>query len=124
MKDITYLAQGTIYPDIIESGKLPNSKVIKSHHNVGGLPENMNIKLLEPFKYLFKDDIRNLAQVLKMPDIIINRKPFPGPGLAIRILGDLTKDKIKIIKKADFIMRSELKRKIIIYGKPRLYCCL
>lgn len=111
MKDITYLAQGTIYPDLIESGTLPNSKVIKSHHNVGGLPKNMKIKLLEPFKYLFKDDIRKLALLLGMPDIIINRKPFPGPGLAIRILGEITRYKIKIIKKADFIMRSELKKK-------------
>uniref|UniRef100_A0A6C0KET7 GMP synthase (glutamine-hydrolyzing) n=1 Tax=viral metagenome TaxID=1070528 RepID=A0A6C0KET7_9ZZZZ len=108
MKNITYLAQGTIYPDVIESGQLPNSKVIKSHHNVGGLPSSLCIKLLEPFRYLFKDDIRKLAKLLNIPKKIIERKPFPGPGLAIRILGAITIEKLQIIKEVDIIMRKKI----------------
>jgi GMP synthase (glutamine-hydrolysing) len=107
---VTYLAQGTIYPDIIESGFIKGSKVIKSHHNVGGLPKRLEFKLCEPLKYLFKDDVRNLAEQLKLPDSIKNRHPFPGPGLAIRILDNITHSKINILKEADNILIEELKR--------------
>ena len=107
---VTYLAQGTIYPDIIESGCIKGSKVIKSHHNVGGLPEKLNLELCEPLKYLFKDDVRNLAEQLKLPHLIKNRHPFPGPGLAIRILDKITPLKINILKEADNILIEELKQ--------------
>jgi GMP synthase (glutamine-hydrolysing) len=107
---VKFLAQGTIYPDIIESGCIKGSKVIKSHHNVGGLPEKLNLKLCEPLKYLFKDDVRNLAEQLKLPHLIKNRHPFPGPGLAIRILDKITSLKINILKEADNILIEELKR--------------
>jgi len=108
--NITHLGQGTIYPDVIESGKIPHSKVIKSHHNVGGLPEELNLELLEPLRYLFKDDVRKLAQLVNMPPSIISRRPFPGPGLAIRIIGDITREKVEILRKADYILRESLKR--------------
>ena len=106
---IKFLAQGTIYPDIIESGKIKGSKVIKSHHNVGGLPDDLPFTLLEPLKNLFKDNVRDLAKQLNIPKIIYNRHPFPGPGLAIRILGDITYEKIKIIRECDNILLTELK---------------
>lgn len=107
---VKYLGQGTLYPDVIESVSFKGpSDVIKSHHNVGGLPEKMNLKLLEPFRELFKDEVREIGRKLDMPDSIINRQPFPGPGLAVRIIGDITKEKIEILQKADDIVVGEIK---------------
>ncbi len=107
---VKYLGQGTLYPDVIESVSFKGpSDVIKSHHNVGGLPEKMKLKLLEPFRELFKDEVREIGRKLNMPDEIINRQPFPGPGLAVRIIGEITKERIAILQKADDIVVSEIK---------------
>ncbi len=100
--DAKWLAQGTIYPDRIESLNI-TGKVIKSHHNVGGLPEEMNLKLCEPLKWLFKDEVRRVGRSLGMPENLITRHPFPGPGLAVRILGDITREKVSILQEADDI---------------------
>lgn len=107
--DIEFLAQGTLYPDVIESG-VGSAAVIKSHHNVGGLPERMNLKLLEPLRELFKDEVRSLGITLGLPEEIVSRQPFPGPGLAIRIVGEVTAEKLEIVRKADLILNEELKR--------------
>lgn len=108
---VKFLAQGTLYPDVIESVSFKGgpSDVIKSHHNVGGLPEKMKLKLLEPFRELFKDEVREIGRKLNISDDIINRQPFPGPGLAVRIISDITKEKIDILQKADDIVVSEIK---------------
>ena len=100
--NVRWLAQGTIYPDRIESLNI-TGKVIKSHHNVGGLPEEMNLKLCEPLKWLFKDEVRRVGRSMGMPEHLITRHPFPGPGLAVRILGDITREKIRILQDADDI---------------------
>lgn len=100
--DARWLAQGTIYPDRIESLNI-TGKVIKSHHNVGGLPEEMNLQLCEPLKWLFKDEVRRVGRELGIPDHLISRHPFPGPGLAVRILGDITREKVRILQDADDI---------------------
>ncbi|MDO5665998.1 MAG: glutamine-hydrolyzing GMP synthase, partial [Bacteroidia bacterium] len=105
---IKWLAQGTIYPDIIESLSITGT-VIKSHHNVGGLPEKMNLKLCEPLKLLFKDEVRKIGLELGMKPHLIHRHPFPGPGLGIRILGDLTPEKVRIAQEADDIFISNLR---------------
>jgi len=106
---VEYLAQGTLYPDVIESvsSKGP-SATIKSHHNVGGLPEKMKLKLVEPLRELFKDEVRQLGKVLGLPDEIIKRQPFPGPGLAIRIVGEVSKERLKILRAADEIVMKEM----------------
>ena len=105
---IKYLAQGTIYPDVIESvGE--HSSTIKSHHNVGGLPEKMNFKMIEPLRLLFKDEVRNIGKSLGVPDNILERHPFPGPGLAIRIIGSVTKEKVDLLQDADKIFIKNLK---------------
>jgi GMP synthase (glutamine-hydrolysing) len=106
---VQYLAQGTLYPDVIESisSKGP-SATIKSHHNVGGLPERMSLKLVEPLRELFKDEVRHLGKVLGLPDEIIRRQPFPGPGLAIRIIGEVNKERLEILRGADEIVMSEM----------------
>ena len=112
VKKAKYLAQGTLYPDMIESKSVtgsPSSK-IKSHHNVGGLPKKMKFKLLEPLKYLFKDEVRKLGSELSLDKDILLRHPFPGPGLAIRIPGKISEEKIKILKEADYIFINELKK--------------
>jgi GMP synthase (glutamine-hydrolysing) len=108
---VKYLAQGTLYPDVIESlsSKGP-SATIKSHHNVGGLPEKMKLKLVEPLRELFKDEVRQLGKVLGLPDEIIRRQPFPGPGLAIRIIGDVNKERLRILRDADAIVMREMER--------------
>lgn len=112
VKDAKWLGQGTLYPDVIESVSFKGPSVtIKSHHNVGGLPEKMNLKLLEPFRELFKDEVRSIGRELEIPDIIIDRHPFPGPGLAIRIIGDITQEKLNLLKEVDHIFISELKSK-------------
>ena len=103
-----YLAQGTLYPDVIESGT-NNAAVIKSHHNVGGLPEKMRLKVLEPLRYLFKDEARAVAAELGLPDEMVWRQPFPGPGLAIRIVGEVTKQRLDTLRKADAIVVEEVK---------------
>jgi GMP synthase (glutamine-hydrolysing) len=113
--DVAFLAQGTLYPDIVESGS-GKSAVIKSHHNVGGLPEHMNLKLLEPLRNLFKDEVRRLAGELGLPDTITWRMPFPGPGLAIRIIGEVTKERLDILREADFVIVDEI-RKAGLYRK-------
>ncbi len=106
---IDFLVQGTIYPDVIESGTATAS-VIKSHHNVGGLPEDVDFELLEPLRQLFKDEVREVGRELGIPEEIVERQPFPGPGLAIRCLGEISEDKLKIIREADFIFRDEIKK--------------
>jgi len=105
---VKYLVQGTIYPDVIESG-LGNAAVIKSHHNVGGLPKNVSFdEIIEPLRNLFKDEVRQLGTSLGLPDYLVQRQPFPGPGLAVRIIGEITKEKIKILQDADAIFREEI----------------
>lgn len=109
LKNIDFLLQGTIYPDIIESVSIKGAKSpIKSHHNVGGLPEKMKMKLVEPLKFLFKDEVRTLGLELNIPEEIINRQPFPGPGLAVRTIGEITQDKLNILKEADNIVLEEI----------------
>ena len=105
---VDFLAQGTIYADIIESG-LGKSAVIKSHHNVGGLPDHVDFKeIIEPLRMLFKDEVRALGRELGLPDYLVDRQPFPGPGLGIRIIGEVTAEKVKIVQEADAIYREEI----------------
>ena len=111
IKDVKWLAQGTIYPDVIESFSINGSSAtIKSHHNVGGLPEKMHLKIIEPLRSLFKDEVRLVGKELNIDDNILNRHPFPGPGLAIRILGEITVEKISVLQEADDIFISLLKK--------------
>ena len=108
--EVAWLVQGTLYPDVIESSSVHGpSHTIKSHHNVGGLPENMKLKLIEPLRDLFKDEVRRIGRDLRMPDEIIDRQPFPGPGLAVRILGEVTSERVAILQEADEIVVSEIK---------------
>ena len=108
--DVKYLAQGTLYPDVIESVSYKGpSAVIKSHHNVGGLPEKMNMKLIEPLRELFKDEVRAVGAELGIPESILWRHPFPGPGLAIRVIGEVTRPRLEILRKADVIVMEELR---------------
>jgi len=114
---VDFLAQGTLYPDVIESISLKGpSATIKSHHNVGGLPERMNLKLIEPLRELFKDEVRTLGRELGIPGELINRQPFPGPGLAVRILGPVTRDGLALLRSADAIVLEEIKQ-ASIYDK-------
>jgi GMP synthase (glutamine-hydrolysing) len=111
VQNVKWLAQGTIYPDVIESVSVNGpSATIKSHHNVGGLPEKMNLKVVEPLRLLFKDEVRRVGHALGLPDFILKRHPFPGPGLAIRLLGKMTREKLQILKEADDIFIEGLKR--------------
>jgi GMP synthase (glutamine-hydrolysing) len=106
---VDYLVQGTLYPDVIESvSVLGPSAVIKSHHNVGGLPERMRLRLIEPLRELFKDEVRVIGQSLQVPQEFLRRHPFPGPGLAVRILGEITEERLKILRAADRIFEEEL----------------
>jgi GMP synthase (glutamine-hydrolysing) len=109
---VDFLAQGTLYPDVIESSASGSnaSAVIKSHHNVGGLPARMRMKLVEPLRYLFKDEVRHVGIELGMPEEMVWRQPFPGPGLAIRVIGDVTREKLEILRSADFIVMNEIKK--------------
>lgn len=112
IENAKWLAQGTIYPDVIESISVNGpSATIKSHHNVGGLPEKLNLKIIEPLKFLFKDEVRRVGAELQLPENILKRHPFPGPGLAIRILGEITKDKVRLLQDVDDIYVSMLKEK-------------
>lgn len=110
LKDVKFLVQGTLYPDVVESGTA-TAATIKSHHNVGGLPKDMKFQLIEPLRELFKDEVRELGRQLDMPEEVVNRQPFPGPGLAIRIIGDITKERLDILRKADFIVRDVIQKR-------------
>ncbi len=115
--DAKFLVQGTLYPDVIESVAVKgSSSTIKSHHNVGGLPEKMNLKLIEPFRELFKDEVRSVGRELNIPEEFIERHPFPGPGLAVRVIGEVNKEKLDILREADDIFINEIK-KAVIYNK-------
>ncbi|MCL2178690.1 MAG: glutamine-hydrolyzing GMP synthase [Cystobacterineae bacterium] len=105
---IAFLAQGTIYPDIIESMPLPGGTPVKSHHNVGGLPERMQLQLVEPLKHLFKDEVRKLGKHLGLEAAFVERQPFPGPGLAVRVLGEVTEAKLAVLRKADALLQEEV----------------
>src|SRR5262249_19653300 len=109
---VEFLAQGTLYPDVIESVSFSGgpSVTIKSHHNVGGLPERMHLRLVEPVRELFKDEVRALGRELGLPDAFVGRHPFPGPGLAIRVPGEVTKEKLDILRLADQIYLEEIRR--------------
>jgi GMP synthase (glutamine-hydrolysing) len=108
---VQWLAQGTIYPDVIESAGAATGKAhnIKSHHNVGGLPERLHLKLLEPLRELFKDEVRELGEALGLPREMVHRHPFPGPGLGVRILGEVTRERAELLRRADAIFIDELR---------------
>ena len=124
IKDSEWLLQGTIYPDVIESGSKKGAALIKSHHNVGGLPEKMNLKLLEPLRDLFKDEVRELGKIIGMPEEIISRQPFPGPGLAVRCLGEIKKERLDVLREADAIFREELKSAGLYENIWQAFCVL
>ncbi|MGA8428049.1 MAG: glutamine-hydrolyzing GMP synthase, partial [Candidatus Dormiibacterota bacterium] len=109
---VPFLAQGTLYPDVIESTAADTfgAHKIKTHHNVGGLPETMRFSLVEPLRYLFKDEVRRVGKALGMPDDVIQRQPFPGPGLAIRIIGEVTRERLETVRSADWVVIDEIKR--------------
>ena len=108
LEDVDFLAQGTIYPDILESVKAAEGKkAVKSHHNVGGLPEDLNFELVEPIKLLFKDEVRVVGEALGLPHAMVYRQPFPGPGLGVRCLGAITRDRLAALREADAILREE-----------------
>ena len=110
MSGLTHLGQGTLYPDVIESaGHGAGSKVIKTHHNVGGLPAKLALKLVEPFRFLFKDEVRKIGRELGMPQHVVDRHPFPGPGLAVRIPGEVSAERVQILQDADAIFIEELR---------------
>jgi len=107
-EQINFLVQGTLYPDVVESGGGTGTANIKSHHNVGGLPEDLQFELVEPLRTLFKDEVRAIGRELGLPEVIVGRQPFPGPGLGIRIVGEVTRDRLELLRKADAIARAEL----------------
>jgi len=123
LKGCDYLAQGTLYPDVIESGS-PTAAKIKTHHNVGGLPDWMKMKLIEPLRWLFKDEVRAVGRKLGLPEEMVDREPFPGPGLAVRILGEVTRERVHIVQEADAIFREELKEKGLNKGIWQSYAAL
>ena len=109
LSDARFLVQGTLYPDVIESGT-PDAAKIKSHHNVGGLPEDMHFELIEPLRSLFKDEVRRVGEELGLPEEIVWRQPFPGPGLGVRIIGEVTPERADLLRKADAIVREEVRK--------------
>ena len=109
MGDARFLVQGTLYPDVVESGGTDNAN-IKSHHNVGGLPDDMDFELVEPLRHLFKDEVRAVGEELGLPEEIVWRQPFPGPGLAVRIIGTITPERVEILQQADAVVVEEIKR--------------
>jgi GMP synthase (glutamine-hydrolysing) len=123
LKDCDFLAQGTLYPDVIESGS-PTAAKIKTHHNVGGLPEWMRMKLIEPLRWLFKDEVRAVGRELGLPEEIVDREPFPGPGLGVRILGEVTRERVEIVQEADHIFRQELRDRDLHKGIWQSYAAL
>ncbi len=123
LKGCDFLAQGTLYPDVIESGSSTAAK-IKTHHNVGGLPAWMTMKLIEPLRWLFKDEVRNVGRRLDLPEEMVEREPFPGPGLSIQILGEVTPERVKMTQDADWIFRSELKARGLNRGIWQSYAAL
>jgi GMP synthase (glutamine-hydrolysing) len=118
-----FLAQGTLYPDVIESGS-PTAAKIKTHHNVGGLPDWMRLELIEPLRWLFKDEVRDVGRRLGLPDEMVDREPFPGPGLGVRILGEVTPDRVRMVQEADWIFRSELRNRGLNKGIWQSYAAL
>ena len=123
-KDVDFLAQGTLYTDIVESGKGGISKVIKSHHNVGGLPKDLNFKLIEPLKTLYKDQVREVGKILGLDEEFLYRQPFPGPGLGIRVIGEITKEKLDLLRDADYILRNEVKNNNLTNEIWQYFCVL
>jgi GMP synthase (glutamine-hydrolysing) len=126
IKNAEFLAQGTTYPDVIESVPIGGnpSALIKSHHNVGGLPEKMNLKLLEPLRRLFKDEVREVGRQLGLPDEIVLRQPFPGPGLAVRILGPVTREALAVLREADAVVVEEMKKADLYYSTWQSFAVL
>ncbi|MBD3264245.1 MAG: glutamine-hydrolyzing GMP synthase, partial [Candidatus Omnitrophica bacterium] len=126
IRNVKFLAQGTLYPDVIESVSLFGGPTacIKSHHNVGGLPLDMKLKLIEPFRYIFKDEVREVASILGLPDSIIHRHPFPGPGLAVRVIGAITKERLKILKEADAVVESIIRKYGLYKDIWQAFCVL
>lgn len=123
LKGCDWLAQGTLYPDVIESGS-PTAAKIKTHHNVGGLPDWMRLKLIEPLRWLFKDEVRAVGRLLGLPDEMVDREPFPGPGLGVRVLGEVTPDRVRMVQEADWIFRSELRSRGLHKGIWQSYAAL
>jgi GMP synthase (glutamine-hydrolysing) len=123
LKGCDFLAQGTLYPDVIESGS-PTAAKIKTHHNVGGLPDWMRMKLIEPLRWLFKDEVRAVGRKLGLPEEMVDREPFPGPGLAVRILGEVTPERVRITQEADAIFRAELRARGLHKGIWQSYAAL
>jgi GMP synthase (glutamine-hydrolysing) len=123
LKGCDYLAQGTLYPDVIESGS-PTAAKIKTHHNVGGLPAWMRMKLIEPLRWLFKDEVRSVGRKLGLPEEMVDREPFPGPGLAVRILGEVTPERVRTVQDADAIFREELRVRNLHKGIWQSYAAL
>ena len=123
LEGIEFLAQGTIYPDIIESGT-KTVKAVKSHHNVGGLPEDLKFRLVEPLKMLFKDEVRACGKALGLPDGMVYRQPFPGPGLGVRIIGEITAEKVRILQEADWVLRDEMAKTGYETQMAQFFCVL
>jgi GMP synthase (glutamine-hydrolysing) len=122
--DVRFLVQGTLYSDVIESGGTDNAEVIKSHHNVGGLPADMRMELVEPLRLLFKDEVRRVGEELGLPERMVWRQPFPGPGLAIRIIGDVTGERLEALRQADAVLQEEIRRAGLYRELWQSFCVL